>query len=134
MLTPNVEASQDAQLAELVRQVNASQGAIGLSVDGQQQAVILSIEAFKQLLSGKIYAEHGQLFEPEFRQQFQQALEPIRKPELPLSQCMHKLNGSSPDSFLYVFPIELAIAEIDSSMNVFVRQPIFWLCSSECHE
>ncbi len=74
MLTPNVEAGQDVQLAELVRQVNDSQSAIGLSVDGQQQAVILSMEAFKQLLSGKIYAEHGHLFEPEFRQQFQQAL------------------------------------------------------------
>lgn len=74
MLTPNIEASQDVQLAELVRQVNDSQSAIGLSVDGQQQAVILSVEAFKQLLSGKIYAEHGQFFESEFRQQFQQVL------------------------------------------------------------
>lgn len=74
MLTPNVEAGQDVQLAELVRQVNTRQSAIGLSVDGQQQAVILSVETFKQLLSGKIYAEHGQLLEPEFRQQFQQAL------------------------------------------------------------
>ncbi len=74
MLSPNIEANHDPNLAELVRQVNASQGAIGLSVDGHQQAVIISLETFKQLLSGKIYAEHGQLSEPEFHQQLQQAL------------------------------------------------------------
>ena len=74
MLSPNIEANLDVNLAELVRQVNANQGAIGLSVDGQQQAVILNLEAFKQLLGGKIYAEHGQLPEPEFHQQFKQAL------------------------------------------------------------
>lgn len=74
MLSPNIEANHDTSLAELIRQVSTSYGAIGISVDGQQQAVILSLEAFKQLLSGKIYAEHGQLSEPEFHQQLQQAL------------------------------------------------------------
>lgn len=74
MLSPNIEANQDSLLVELVRQVSASRGAIGLSVDGHQQAVMLSLETFKQLLSGKVYAEHGQLPETEFYQQFQQAL------------------------------------------------------------
>ncbi|MBW4676704.1 MAG: hypothetical protein KME52_22640 [Desmonostoc geniculatum HA4340-LM1] len=74
MLSPNIEANHDTNLAELVQQVSASRSAIGLSVDGHQQAAILSLEAFKQLLSRKIYAEHGQLSEPEFHQQLQQAL------------------------------------------------------------
>ena len=74
MLSPNIEANHNTNLAELVRQVSTNQSAIGLSVDGNQQAVILSLEAFKQLLSGKIHAEHGQLSEPEFHQQLQQAL------------------------------------------------------------
>jgi hypothetical protein len=74
MLSPNIEANFDPNLIELVRQVNSNHSAIGLSVDGQQQAVMLSLEAFKQLISGRIGVEQGQLSESEFRQQFQQAL------------------------------------------------------------
>lgn len=74
MLCPNFEANHDTSLTNLVRQVSVSHGAIGLSVDGHQQAVILSLETFKQLLGGKIRAEHEQLSEPEFHQRFQQAL------------------------------------------------------------
>ena len=74
MLFPNFEANHNTSLTNLVRQGSASHGAIGLSVDGHQQAVILSLETFKQLLGGKIHAEHGQLSEPEFYQQFQKAL------------------------------------------------------------
>ena len=61
-------------------------------------------------------------------------LEPIRKPESLLLQCMHKLDESSRDSFLYISPIELTIAEIDSSRSVSVLLPIVLLCSWECHE
>ena len=74
MLSPNFEANHDINLTDLVRQVSASHGVIGLSVDGHQQAVILSLETFKQLLGGKIHAEHGQLSESEFHQQFQRSL------------------------------------------------------------
>lgn len=74
MLSPNIEANHDTNLPELLRQVNTSHSAIGLSVDGQQQAVLLSLEAFKQLVGSKIHEEQGQLSESEFRQQFQQAL------------------------------------------------------------
>jgi hypothetical protein len=74
MLSPNIEANQDSRLAELVRQVSASHGAIGLSVNGDQQAVMLSLKAFKQLLAGKVQADYGKLSEPEFHKQFQQVL------------------------------------------------------------
>jgi predicted lactoylglutathione lyase len=71
MLHPNVEVSPNSDLTELVQQVNHSPNAIALSVEGEQKAVILSMEAFQQLIGAQI---NPQMSKAEFQQQFRQAL------------------------------------------------------------
>lgn len=74
MLVPRFDVSNDPQLAKLVQQANASQSAIGLTLHGEERAVLLSAKAFRHLLGLQTAEQQDQTSWEEFSQQFQAAI------------------------------------------------------------